>query len=132
MNTLKHEIAAFILAILLTPFALLDIVILVLFLGKGYMYPLLVLFCLLYMVPALVIWFMLILVSQGNQRPPFVRRTWGAHVVFNILSLLGIMIVAIIQWENSGIYLCPLVVILPVLATSVFFFRKTKNENSHS
>jgi hypothetical protein len=79
------------------------------------------------MVPALVIWFMLILVAQANQGLRFIKLTWVVHIAFNVVALILWMPLEAFYPYAYPDTLMPLAVILPVLATSAFFFRKTRN-----
>jgi len=125
--------AAGIVGFALLPFALIDLLVLVLgclsswepfFDWRG------LLFALLFMVPALVIWGMLMEVWRGRRSMRFIRLTWGLHVLFNIATSIGVMAFSIVDPGSFPLNLSPLIVMLLVLATSAFFLRKTFNHET--
>jgi len=126
----KDQIAATVLGWVLMPLALVDLLVLLIACFQPRWYLPMVLGALLYQVPALVIWWLLVLVAYSKRSLRFIRITWGAHVVFNIAASLLWIGNALDNRDAFPTDLWPLAVTLPVLITAGYFLCRTFISNS--
>ena len=123
MHKLNDRIAALILIWLLLPLVPLDIYVLVLGALRPRWDVFCTLFAMFYMIPALILYGLLLPLACGRFSSPLACSTWGAHVFFNTVASLFWISFAVVTESSGALY--PLIVTMPVLLWTGYFFHRT-------